>query len=443
MSEAVKPLNFDWSTSLVYKDDPSSIEQYLGGTEVRNLVVFDGKIFAGNGHWMDTESKGQLPTKTPGAKILVLEESNGIWKTDLSLDEMTLNGQRRYLAISALHSITIYTDKNGIPLDKPVPLLIAGTWDYYNALEVFVKEIGSSSWEKSTIKPASEPPVFGIIHIRSITSYVDRITNVNRIFVGLNDGVGIGSGVYDPTVEGKILWDTEVEAFIEPPDDYDRVTSFVEINDKLFATVCGKLYERQDGKPPSWKKVVQHPNNDCPKGPGENGFRGATAIKGSNNTEYIMMGFEGNTPSIEKVQLPNYILTTDLDVKAYLNELWDTNVLYAIIAYNHATPYRLPNSNEEVLFFGIEAKTNRTGNWNEWEPGAYFFIRREDGEYIFKRIIDKSHVGPQDQPLVAVRDMVVSPFPEDNGLVIYACGFDANHRDCHNTGWIYRGVYKK
>ena len=42
--------------------------------------------------------------------------------------------------------------------------------------------------------------------------------------------------------------------------------------------------------------------------------------------------------------------------------------------------------------------------------------------------------------LVAVREILVSPFPEDRGRVFFFGGHDANNVDKHNTAWVYRGL---
>jgi hypothetical protein len=36
------------------------------------------------------------------------------------------------------------------------------------------------------------------------------------------------------------------------------------------------------------------------------------------------------------------------------------------------------------------------------------------------------------------RSITVSPFPEDDGKVLYLGGFDTNVQPCHNSAWIQR-----
>jgi hypothetical protein len=40
--------------------------------------------------------------------------------------------------------------------------------------------------------------------------------------------------------------------------------------------------------------------------------------------------------------------------------------------------------------------------------------------------------------LESIRTVTVSPFPEDQGQVIYLGGYDGGHVAHHNTAWLYR-----
>jgi hypothetical protein len=53
--------------------------------------------------------------------------------------------------------------------------------------------------------------------------------------------------------------------------------------------------------------------------------------------------------------------------------------------------------------------------------------------YIFKN--DPANVT---RTLLAVRDFAVSPFPEDQGKVLYACGLDHQGQPMSLAAWIYR-----
>ena len=55
----------------------------MGGTEMRTLVAHAGKLFAGNGYWMDEPG----PEGMQGAEILVLDRPGGPWRVDDAFEE--------------------------------------------------------------------------------------------------------------------------------------------------------------------------------------------------------------------------------------------------------------------------------------------------------------------------------------------------------------------
>jgi hypothetical protein len=420
----------------------------IGGTEIRSLVEFDNKVFAGNGIWMDTESSepGQ-----PGPQVFVLsmpESEGGAWKVDFELTERVdqLNGYHRYITISSMQSFTFEKNAQGRDLRRPISLLVASVWDLYDATEVFTRDV-YGEWNKTTVIQHSDPPVLHgpdtcHRHIRSFELHRDCVTNVDMIFAGTNSRVDcptrIYSGVYDPYLPGSISWRREPEPWEEEPGSDNRVLSLEVANGKIYATVCGKLYERQDGPDPSWKLVFTHPDNDCPAGPGENGFRGATAIPGEQGHS-LMVAMEGWQSHIGRIDLlPEIVHHQELDTAAYLHQQWGFAANYVIVAYNHMTPFEMP-SGETVLLMGLEAITpDDPDAWNGWVPDAWYFIRYPDAGYELREIVDES-IQPKPK-LVSTRTFLPSPFAGEKGKVIYAGGFDANHQDCHDTAWLYRGV---
>jgi hypothetical protein len=175
----------------------------------------------------------------------------------------------------------------------------------------------------------------------------------------------------------------------------------------------------------------------CPAGPGENGFRGATAIPGASGQD-LMVAMEGWFPHVGRIELrPDVVHHQELDTRAFLDEAWGLPLTYAIVAYNEMAPFELPNG-ETVLLMGLEASTpTAPETWNGWAPGAWYFVRHPNAAYELREIVDES-IQPK-PTLVSTRAMIPSPFPGERGRVIYAGGFDANHEACHDTAWLYRG----
>lgn len=436
----------DWTTSLeIGSVDPAGTR--MTGTEIRSLVEFDGRIFAASGIWMDTED---ARPEQPGPQVFVLdrpESGGGAWRVDFELTERVdeLDGLHRYLTISAMQGVSFERDGRGDDLPQPVSLLVASVWDRYDATEVFVRDT-AGEWNKTTVIPRSEPPMplpadACRRHIRSFELHRDAVTGADMVFAGTNGSAGcptrIYSGVYDPSAPGSIRWGGDPEPWEDEPGADDRVLALEVANDRLYATVCGKLYERQDGPAPSWKLLFTHRNDYCPSGPGENGFRGATAIPGASGQD-LMVAMEGWRPHIGRIELrPDVVHHQELAPQAYLFEAWGSLVFYAIFAYNDMTPFEMP-SGDTALLMGMEANTAADPEtWNGWAPGAWYFVRYPDASYELREIVDES-IQPKPQ-LVSTRAMIPSPFPGERGRVIYAGGFDANHESCHDTAWLYRG----
>src|SRR5438067_1056936 len=105
---------------------------FMGGTELRLLTAHDGRLYAGNGYWEDRPG----PEGPQGAQILVLDAPNGRWRVDHAFEERLPDGRWRDLAVGALGEAVFASDKSGRPLPRPMPLLLASTWDLTGAARV-------------------------------------------------------------------------------------------------------------------------------------------------------------------------------------------------------------------------------------------------------------------------------------------------------------------
>jgi hypothetical protein len=63
----------------------------IGGTEIVHLASHKGRLYAGNGYWMDSRGYANIPW----SQVLVLDSPRGTWKVDLAL------GSRIPTALSA------------------------------------------------------------------------------------------------------------------------------------------------------------------------------------------------------------------------------------------------------------------------------------------------------------------------------------------------------
>ena len=67
----------------------ASSDQPMGGTEIVHLAAHKGRLYAGNGYWMDP----RVPN-IPWAQVLVLKDRDGAWEVDLALKSRHLRVTR-------------------------------------------------------------------------------------------------------------------------------------------------------------------------------------------------------------------------------------------------------------------------------------------------------------------------------------------------------------
>jgi hypothetical protein len=73
------------------------------------------------------------------------------------------------------------------------------------------------------------------------------------------------------------------------------------------------------------------------------------------------------------------------------------------------------------------------------DSGGWHLVRHPDARYDLHRIVLPAP--DETRPLLAVRTIAASPFPDDQGAFYFA-GYDANKAPAHNTAWIARAGAK-
>jgi hypothetical protein len=153
--------------------------RFAGGTEMRLLTPHGGRLYAGNGYWEDRPG----PEGPQGAQILVLDAPGGRWRVDHAFEERLPNGRWRDLAVGALTEAVFATDGAGRTLPRPIPLLLASTWDLTGASRVFTRDDATGTWGAVTLAQDRPAPDF-LPQIRSFASHRDRVTGVDHVFAG-------------------------------------------------------------------------------------------------------------------------------------------------------------------------------------------------------------------------------------------------------------------
>jgi hypothetical protein len=430
------PSAFELSFVAGRRDDGG---HFMGGTEMRVLADHGGKLFAGNGYWMDRPG----PEGFQGAQILVLDAPSAGWRVDHTFDERMATGRPRHLAVSALREVRFTTDWQGARLPKPVSLLLASIWDLTGATRVFARDGTTGSWSPVTL--AKDPTTPGFLpQIRSLGVHRDGVTGIELVFAG-QDPRGIFSGSYDASLPGKVRWGSTPEFRLADVPTRGlsganaglRVSSFAECNGRLYAAIGQHIYERIDGPEPSWRLIYTNPR----PGHSETGLRGLTPIPGpSGGGDVLLAAVEGNAARIVRVDPQNASEVTELDLVDFLGRTWGMRVGYVIAAYNDMT--KLQASGD--LLIGLEAFVPRGTpiapghntvdvGYGVLERGGWYLIRHGDGRYELHQI------AADGQALVAIRSIHASPFANDRDAVYFA-GYDANKAPAHNTAWIIRST---
>lgn len=418
---------------------------FVGGTEIRSLVAHNGKLFAGNGYWMDRPGSEGFQ----GAEILVLDRPRGQWHVDHAFEGSMPSGIARNLTVGVMGETNFATDAIGKPLSEPVSMLLASTWDLTGETRVFARDDASGAWTASTLAYAQRIPGAGRLpQVRSFGSHRDRITGIDYVFAG-QDPNGIFAGVYDPMVPGRIRWSPtpELDVSAIPTADFPgmegrlRITGFSECNGRIYASAGQQIYERIDGPIPHWRLIY---TNRSP-GRSETGLRGLTAVpRPEGSRQVLLAAVEGTESRIVRIDPIDGSEVTELDLQNFLGTSWGMEVSYTISAYNDMAKLRDPEGND-VLLIGLEAFIKRESpvpaghtvsniGHGQLESNAWYLIRWANGRYDLRRLPDRS-----DQSMVATRSIVASPFPGDREGIYFA-GFDANKAPAHNTGWILRST---
>lgn len=416
--------------------------RFMGGTELRNLVVHGGKLYAGVGYWEDRPGfEGPQ-----GAAILVLDGPAASWRVEHVFDTRLPGGRMRDFTISALQSVRFTTDRSGTPLPAPVEILLASSWDRTGTDAVFSRDDVTGTWIATTFSQDPTAPDF-LPQVRSLAMHRDRQTGVDRVFAG-TDPRGIFSGAYDPAVPGHIAWSSEQE--FDPrslrADAFPglagrlRISSFAECNGSLYAAVGQQVWQRVDGPAPRWSLRYTNPHPVY----SQTGLRGLTAIPDpAGNGQVLLAAVEGNQARIVRIDPRDGSETTDLDLGAMLDRAWQTRVSYVIAAYNDMVALR-DRSGGEALLIGLEAfippgAPRPPGHVvldvvHGLEGGAWYLIRRANGSYDLHQVM--ASLPGIGTALVSTRTAVASPFAGDAS--VFLGGYDANGTAAHNTAWIVR-----
>jgi len=417
---------------------------FAGGSEVVHLANHNDHLFAANGYWEDPSNVvyGGKDITIGWAQVLRLDKPDGAWVVDL---DMGLG----HIRTETLKSIIFTTDGTGKKLANPVKLLVASTWYWWVGevkISIYVRNDQTGSWSNTTLESEkiAKPPAF-TRSVRTIHVHQDQVTGVDRVFLAVGT-LGIFSGVYDPTQDGKINWGKNPEISNLP----SRPLSVVDANNELYFSSGTMVYRRNDGHTPSYSMV--HDHGGGPINPSNGGIRGLSPILNPSGTgESLLFSWVPNgqargcmfrlDPDNKGGFVERQEECLDQLMHRYLNK---TKVHYVLGCYSGvftiADPQD-PSGKTLVHLIGFEAGIYG-GNYPTAETGFYagavFAIRRNPTDYFLNEIGGARTVIPR-PALVSTRAFSFSPFNKQN---IYFGGYDCNNVKSHNTAWIFRSTIK-
>jgi arylsulfatase A-like enzyme len=444
-----------WARMKVAKDyfpgtyDPQG--NFTGGTEGMNLVAHKGKLYAGIGYWNDVFFGTGTTDPHPGPQVLVKDAWNAPWRQDLALGQ-------HFLRIENLRSVIITTDKNGVPLNPPVNLLLAGSGEL-NSIGpqrrpvVWIRNDNNNTWAPSY--PGL--PGTGSQTTRTIIEHVDSVTGIHHIFCGYGGANNrLVRGGYNATT-GLIDW----EAATPELSGSERMLSAGECNGVLYACIgsngvegdnIGGIFWRKDGPSPQWNFVYEWKDTGT-QNPDVRGFTAVPHPKGFGyDVALVTLEAYGKVFCIDPIggdPRNGHSVTEELNIQTFLGDEWNSGASIGfptLSAYNDMPELIHPGNGKPVNFIGVAVK-HPLGYGTPEGNSTYYLLRHRDARYEWGKVFDPAfplpNNGPGENGLRATRATCLSPFPEDGGRVLYFSGFDAASQTgpvWHNTAWIYRAV---
>lgn len=404
---------------------------FLGGTELMNLAAFEGKLYAGIGYWTDRPQLFSAPADPKsGPQILVLDSKNARWRQEMAFNERDDTGAFKYTRIGAMQVIQFHRfDTAGNVVGPRAEMLVVGL-DGKDGTVYTQRSPGN--WE-DTLLPTSIP-------LRSLVVHYDPADRTEKLYAGPGGGQtknihrAIYSGVYDPLAPGRIRWDPTPERIVLQ----DRVVSMVDCGGTLFAAIKPSIFRRND-QTKTWELFYSYPiTNPFDLSGHGSGFRGLTCINGPDGKKALLSGFDGFSGDILRIDLDTGAAVVELNTRQFLTQQWGSPPTEQdIIAGYNDIPLVESGPDERRLFGLLALSPNANETNSAWIlSGTTNYPPRYELHEVGAPL--KWPYNRSDAALWSVRTIAVSPFPEDQGQVLYLGGYDGHFKPNHNTAWLYR-----
>jgi hypothetical protein len=414
---------------------------YAGGSEIMHIVSHKGKLYASNGYWVDAHWVIPPDGQKQSAQVLRLDSLAGKWQVDLDMGQSN-DRELAYMKGNILKSVTFTRDASGKPLPSPENLLImaaGANFERGGAVSSWTRNDKKNIWVHTLVRHGSS--VGGIRWVpRDMEVYRDKKTGIERIFLSLGNP-GIVSGVYDPTIPGKIRWSKHLEfPFPEGGSLHTRPLGIVQANGSLLFSEGGAVFRRVDGEKPRYEKIIDL-NEDTDTDVG--GIRGLTVIdnpQGKGQSLLFLWAPGDRSKSQVKRLDPDgkggYTVKNEAMIMELMKKRLGVEVPYTLGAHNMAFPFTDPASGQTVHLIGfqgnIKGKHHLKWKGSALYGGALYAVRYPDLTY---KVLEVNNAYASGKPvLVSPRTFCLSPFG-DKGIFIG--GHDSSRKISDDMAWIF------
>jgi hypothetical protein len=414
---------------------------YAGGSEIMHIVSHKGKLYASNGYWVDAHWVIPPDGQKQSAQVLRLDSLAGKWQVDLDMGQSN-DRELAYMKGNILKSVTFTQDASGKPLPSPENLLImaaGANFERGGAVSSWTRNDKKNTWVHTLVRHGSS--VGGIRWVpRDMEVYRDKKTGIERIFLSLGNP-GIVSGVYDPTIPGKIRWSKHLEfPFPEGGSLHTRPLGIVQANGSLLFSEGGAVFRRVDGEKPRYEKIIDL-NEDTDTDVG--GIRGLTVIdnpQGKGQSLLFLWAPGDRSKSQVKRLDPDgkggYTVKNEAMIMELMKKRLGVEVPYTLGAHNMAFPFTDPASGQTVHLIGfqgnIKGKHHLKWKGSALYGGALYAVRYPDLTY---KVLEVNNAYASGKPvLVSPRTFCLSPFG-DKGIFIG--GHDSSRKISDDMAWIF------
>jgi hypothetical protein len=414
---------------------------YAGGSEIMHLVSHKGKLYASNGYWVDARWVIPPDGQKQSAQVLRLDSVDAKWQVDLDMGKSN-DRELAYMKGNILKSVTFTRDATGNPLPQPQNLLVmaaGANFERGGAVSSWTRDDKKGTWVHTLVRHGSNAG--GIRWVpRDMEVYLDKKTGIERIFLSLGNP-GIVSGVYDPSLPGKIKWSPHLEyPFPEGGSLHTRPLGIVQANGSLLFSEGGAIFRRMDGIRPTYKKVIDL-NEDTDTDVG--GIRGLTVIdnpRGEGQSLLFLWAPGDRSKSQVKRLDPNgkdgYSVHDEAMIMELMRKKLGVEVSYTLGAHNMAYPFTDPASGQTVHLIGfqgnIKGKHHLKWKGSALYAGALYAIRYPDLTYKVLEV-NNAYAGGK-AILVSPRAFCLSPFKNKG---IFIGGHDSSRKISDDMAWVF------